>query len=147
MNQKNQLLINRHEGKDLKYLKYLKAFIEYSNGMDNIYRNMEEYTPDKERKILLVFNMIADMLSNRKLHPIIIGLFIRGRKLDISLTFITQYYFAVPINIRINSTDYFIVKILNKQELQQIAFNHLSSIASEDFFNVYKKCYISERIF
>lgn len=69
--------------------------------MDNIYRNMEEYTPDKERKILLVFNMIADMLSNRKLHPIIIGLFIRGRNLevDISLTFITQYYFAVPINI------------------------------------------------
>ena len=68
--------------------------------------------------------MIADMLSNKKLNPIVTKLFIRGRKLDISLVFITQSYFAVLENIRLNSTRYFIMKIPNKQELQQIAFNY-----------------------
>ena len=79
----------------------------------------------KNEKILIVFNhMIADMLSNKKLNPIVTKLFIRGRKLDISLVFITQSYFAVLENIRLNSTRYFIMKIPNKQELQQIAFNY-----------------------
>ena len=79
----------------------------------------------KNEKILIVFNhMIADMLSNKKLNPIVTKLFIRGRKLDISLVFITQSYFAVLENIRLNSIRYFIMKIPNKQELQQIAFNY-----------------------
>ena len=79
----------------------------------------------KNEKILIVFNhMIADMLSNKKLNPIVTKLFIRGRKLDISRVFITQSYFAVLENIRLNSTRYFIMKIPNKQELQQIAFNY-----------------------
>ena len=68
--------------------------------------------------------MIADMLSNKKFNPIVYELFIRGRKLNISLVFITQSYFAVPENIRINPTQYFIMKIPNKQELQLIVFNH-----------------------
>ena len=72
--------------------------------------------------------MIADMLSNKKLSPIVTELFIRGRKLSISFIFITQSYFAVPKNIRLNSTHFFIMKIPNKRELQQIAFNHLSDI-------------------
>ena len=79
----------------------------------------------KNEKILIVFNhMIADMLSNKKLNPIVTKLFLRGRKLDISRVFITQSYFAVLENIRLNSTRYFIMKIPNKQELQQIAFNY-----------------------
>ena len=83
--------------------------------------------------------MIADMLSNKKLNPIVTELFIRGRKLNISLVFITQSYFAVPKNIRLNSTHYFVMKIPNKRELQQIAFNHSSDIYFQDFMNLYKK--------
>ena len=66
-------------------------------------------------------------------------LFIRGRKLNISLVFITQSYFAVPKNIRLNSTHYFVMKIPNKRELQQIAFNHSSDIDFQDFMNLYKR--------
>ena len=79
------------------------------------------------------------MLSNKKLNPIVTELFIRGRKLNISIIFITQSYFSVPKNIRLNSTYYFIMKILNKRELQQIAFNHSSEIDFKDFMNLYKK--------
>ena len=80
------------------------------------------------------------MLSNKKLNHIVTGLFIRGRKLNISLVFITHSYFAVPKNIRLNFTHYFIMKIANKQELQQTAFNHSSDIDFPDFVNLYKKC-------
>ena len=87
--------------------------------MDNIYKNIEGYNPNKKRKILIVFeDMIADMLSNKKLNPIVTELFIRGRKLNISLVFITRSYFAVPKN-RLNSMHYIIMKIPNKQELQK----------------------------
>ena len=85
--------------------------------------------------------MIADVLSKTKLNPIVTKLFIRSRKLNISLVFITQYYFTVPKSIRLNSTHYFIVKIPNKQELQQIAFNHSSDIDFQDLINLYKKNY------
>ena len=71
--------------------------------MDDIYKNIEEYNPNKKRKILVVFDIIADMLSNRNLNPVIIESFIRGRKLNISLVFITQTYFAVPKYFRLNS--------------------------------------------
>ena len=81
------------------------------------------------------------MLSNKKLDPIVISeLFIRGRKLIISLAFITRSYFTVPKSIRLNSTHYFFMKVRNKQELQQIAFNHSSGIDFRDFMNLYKKC-------
>ena len=73
--------------------------------------------------------MISHMLINKKLDPIVTGLVIRGRKLNISLVFITESYFAVPKNIRLNSTHCFIMKIPNKQEFQQI-----------DFMNLYRKC-------
>ena len=80
--------------------------------MDDIYKNIEECNPNKKRKILIVFDdMIADMLSNKNLNPIVTELF---RKLNISLVFITQSYFAVPKNIRLDSTHYFIMKIPNK---------------------------------
>ena len=79
------------------------------------------------------------MLSNKKLNQIVTELFIRGRKLNISLVFITQVYFAAPKNIRLNSTHYFIMKIPNKQELQQIAFNHSSDIDFKDFMNPYNR--------
>ena len=86
--------------------------------MNNIYKNIEEYNANKKRKILIVFDhMIADMLSNKKLNPIVTELFIRGKKLNISFVLTTQYYFAVPKNIRLCSAPYFIMKIPNKREL------------------------------
>ena len=89
----------------------------------------------------IVFDdMIADMLSNKKVNPIVTALFIKGRKLNISLVFIMQSYFTVPKNIRLNSTQYFIMKIANKWELQQTTFNHSSNIDFKDFLNLYKKC-------
>ena len=84
--------------------------------------------------------MIADMLSSKKVNPVATELFIRGRKLNISLVFITQTYFAATKTIRLNSTHYFFMKILNKRELQQIAFNHSSDIDFQHFMNVFKKC-------
>ena len=109
--------------------------------MDDIYKNIEEYNLNKKRKILIAFdNMVADMFNNKKLNLIVTELFIKGRKLNISLVFITQSYFAVPKNIGLNSTHYFIIKIPNNQKLQQIAFNHLSDIDFKDFMNLYKQC-------
>ena len=93
----------------------------------DVYENIEEYNPNKKRKILIVFDdMISDILSNKKRNPIVTELFISGRELDISLVFITQSYFAVPANIRLNSRHYFIIKILSKQKLKQILFNRSS---------------------
>ena len=84
--------------------------------------------------------MIADMISNQKLNSIVTELFIRARKLNISLVFITQSCFRVPRDVRLNSTRFFIMKILNKRELQQIALNHSSDIDFKDFIKIYKKC-------
>ena len=104
-------------------------------------KNIEEHDPNKKSKIFIGFDdMIVAMLSNKKLNPIVAELFIRGRKLNISIALITQSYFAVPKNIRLKSTHYFIMKISNKQELQQIAFNHSSDIDFNDIMNLYKNC-------
>ena len=83
--------------------------------------------------------MIADMIHNKKLDSIVTELFIRGRKLNISLVFITQSYFKVPKDVRLNTTHFFISKIPNKRELQQIAMNQSSDISSKDFTNIYRK--------
>ena len=105
--------------------------------MDAICKNVKDYNLDKKRKMLIVFDdMIAVMLDNEKLYLIILiitELFIRGRKLNISLVFITQSYFAVPKNIRLNSIHYFIMKIQSKRELQQNTCNLLSDIDFRDF--------------
>ena len=115
--------------------------MEYSNDMQNVYKNIEDYNPIKKRKILIVFDdMIADMISNNKLNPIVTELFILGRKLNISIVFITQSYFKVSKDVRLNSTHFFIMKIPNKRELQQIALNHSSDIDFKDFMKIYKKC-------
>ena len=112
--------------------------MEYSNDMQDVYKNTEDYNPMKKRKILIVFDdMIADMINNNKLNPIVTELFIRGRKLNISIVFITQSYFKVPKDVRLN---FFIMRIPNKRELQQIALNHSSDIDFKDFMNIYKKC-------
>ena len=102
-----------------------KAFIEHSNDMDDVYKNIEVFNPIKEHKILIAIDgMTANMHSNKKLTPNVTQLFIRDPKLRISIAFITQFYFAVPKIIGLSTTHYFIMKIPNKEELQQVAFNH-----------------------
>ena len=104
------------------------------------YKSFNYYNPDKENKILIAFDdMIADMIDNKKLDSIVTELFIRGRKLNISLVFITQSYFKVPKDVRLNTSHFFIAKIPNKRELQQIAINHSSDISTKDFTNIYRK--------
>ena len=97
--------------------------------MDDIYKNIEGCNPNKKRKILIIFDdMIADMLSNKTRNPTVTELSIRSRNLNISHVFIAQFYSDVPKIIRLNSTHYFIMKIPNKRELQEIAFKHSSDI-------------------
>ena len=138
---KYQYLINKREKIGLNHYGDLKAFMEYSNDMQDVYKNTEDYNPGKKRKILIVFDdMIADMVNNKRLNPIVIELFIRGRKLHISIVFITQSYFKMPKDVRLNSTHSCIIKIPNKRELQQIALNHSSDIDFKGFMKIYKKC-------
>ena len=116
---KYQFLINKREKTGLKHFNGPKAFIEYSNDIQDIYKKIDEYNTDKERKILMVFDdMIADLINNKKLNSIVTELFIRGRKLNISLVFITQLYIKVEKDVTLNSTHFFIMKIPNKRKLQ-----------------------------
>ena len=136
-------MINKREKVGLNHFNDLKAFMEYSNDVysKDVYKNIEDYNPIKKRKILIVFDdMIADMINNNKLNPVVTDLFIRGRKLNTSIVFITQSYFKLPKDVRLNSTHFFIMKIPNKRELQQIALNHSSDIDLKDFMESYKKC-------
>ena len=95
--------------------------MEYSNDMQDVYKNIEDYNPIKKRKVLIVFDdRIADMINNKKLNPVVTELFIRDRKLNISIVFITQSHFKVPKDVRLNSTLFFILKIPNKRELQKL---------------------------
>ena len=136
---KYKLLINKREGKGLRYFNDSKAFIECSNDIDDIYKTIGEYYANKKRKILFVFDMIANIYINKKLHAIVTEVFIRGRKLNISPAFILKSYFAGPKNIRLNSTDYFVVKISNKRKLQKIPFNHSSDIDFQELMILYKR--------
>ena len=96
---KYQYLNNKHEKVGVDQFKDPKAFMEYSNDMEDVYENIENYNPGKKRKILIVFDdMIADMINNKKLNPLVTELFIRSRKL--SIIFITQSYFKVPEDVR-----------------------------------------------
>ena len=138
---KYQFLINKRESAGLKHFNDPKAFIQYSNDMEDVYKDIDEYNIDKERKILIVFDdMIADMINNKKLNSIVTELFIRGRKLNISLVFITQSYFKVPKDVRLNTTHFFIAKIPNKRKLREITQNHSSDIITKDFINIYREC-------
>ena len=111
-----------------------------------VFRKTLKNTTQIKNKIL-IDDMIADMLSNKKFNPIITELFIRGSKLNIHLVFITQSYFAVPKIIRLYSMHCFIVKIPSKWEFQQIAFNHSADIEFKDFMNFYQKCTVKRLSF
>ena len=109
-------MINKRESTGLKYFNDSKTLIEYSKDIHNTYKDIEEYNPNRKSKISIVCDdMMADLLSNKKLNPVVIQimfeLFVRGRKLNISLVFITQSYFVQPKIIGLNFTHRFIMKI------------------------------------
>ena len=98
---KNQFLIKKRENIGLKHFNDPKAFIVYSNDMQDVYKNINEYNMDKERKMLIVFDdMVADMINNQKTNSIVTEFNIRGRKLNISIVFTTQSYFNVPKDVK-----------------------------------------------
>ena len=138
---KYEYLIKNGENAGIKHLNDSKAFTECSNTMDDIYENINNYNLNKKRKILIVFDdMIADIMANKKFKSLIKELFIRCRKLNISLVFITQSYFSVPKDVTLNSTHYLIMKINNRKELQNIAINHSADIYYQDFIKIYREC-------
>ena len=100
---KYEFLIKNRKNAGIKHLNDANAFVECSNTMDDVYENIDDYNPSRKRKILIVFDdMIADIMKNKTFKAIIKDLFIRCRKLDISLVFITQSYFSVPKDVRLN---------------------------------------------
>ena len=138
---KYEFLIKNRENTGIKHVNDSNAFMECSNTMDDIYKNIYEYNPNRKREILIVFDdMIAYIMTKKKFQSLIKELFIRCRKLNISLVFITQSYFSVPKDVRLNSTHYLIMKINNKRELQNIAINHSADIDYKDFMKIYREC-------
>ena len=114
--------------------------MEYSNTKDDFYDNIKNDNPNRSHKILIVFDdMIGGINTNKKFQPTVKELFIRSRKLEISLAFITQFYSPVSKDARLNSTHYLIIKIQNKRVLQNIATNHSADIDYKDFLNIYRK--------
>ena len=118
----------------------MSAVIQCSNTMDDVYENIVYYNPSRKRKILIVFDdMIADIMTNKKFQAIIKEMFIRCRKLNLSLAFITKSYFSFPKDVRLNSTHNLIMKMNNQRELRNIAFNHSADIDYKDLMETHKE--------
>ena len=138
---KYEYLIKNRSKAGRKHVNNGNVFIEYSNTMDDVHKNIDDYNPNRRRKILIVFDdMIADIMTNKKFQAIIKELFVRCRKINISLVFITQSFFSVPKDVRLNSKHYFIMKINKKRELQNITINHSADIDHKDFMKIYREC-------
>ena len=116
VNQSINIWLKKCKDVGIKHVNNSNAFIECSNTMDDVYENIHDYNPNRRRKILIAFDdMIADIMTSKKFQAIIKELFIRCRKLNISLVFITQSYFSVPKDVRLSSAHYLIMKINNKR--------------------------------
>ena len=129
------------ENVGIKHLNNSNAFIECSNTMDDVYENIDDYNPSRKRKKLIVFeDIIADIMSNKKFQAIIKELFLRCRKLNISLVFIIQSCFSVSKDVRLYSTHYLVMKMNNKRELQNIAILHSAGI-DKNLQRIYKRTF------
>ena len=136
-------MIKKREDVGIRHLNNPNAFVECSNTMDDVYENIYDYNPikNKRKKLIGFDDMIADIMANKKFQPIIKELCIRCRKLNISLDFITQSYFSVPKDVRrLNSTHYLKMKINKKRELRNISHNHSVDIDYKDFVEIYREC-------
>ena len=133
-------MIKKREGVGIKCLNDPNAFIECWNTMDDVYENIDNYNSSRKRKTWIVFDgMIADIMTSKNFQAITKELFIRCRKLNISLVFITQSYLPVPKVVRLNLTHYLIMKINNNRELQNIAINHSADRDYKDFVKIYSE--------
>ena len=134
-------LIKKSKNAGIKHLNDPNAFIECFNTVDGVNENMDDYNSNRQRKILIAFDdMIEGIMTKKKFQAIIKELFIRCRKLNISLVFITQSYFSVPKDVRLNSTHYLIMKINNKRELENTKRSYSADIDYKDFVKIYRKC-------
>ena len=142
---KYEYLIKMRENAGIRHLNDPNAFIECFNTMDDVYENINDYNPSRKKVMLIVFDdMIPDVMRNKKFQIIIKELFVRCRKLNISLPFIMQSYFSVPKDARLNLAHYLIMKINSRKELQNIIhysrINHFADIEYQDFMRIYREC-------
>ena len=139
--EKYQYLINKREQARTKNLNDPHAFIEYSNDMNDVLENINSYNKDRDEKVLIIFDdMIADIMRIEKFKAIVKELFIRCRKLNISIVFITQSHFRTPKDARLNSTHYILMKIGNKKELKSIAEENSRHLDFKNFLKIYNYC-------
>ena len=141
MKKKNQYLINKREQARIKNLNDPHAFIEYSNDMNDVLEDINNYNKNRDKKVLIIFDdMIADIMRSEKFKAIVKDLFVRCRKLSISIVFITQSYFKTPKDARLNSTHYIRMKIGNKKELKSIAEENSGHLDFKNFLKIYNYC-------
>ena len=138
---KYEYLINKREQAGIKNLNDPHAFIEYSNDMDDVLDDIDNYNKNRDKKVLTVFDdMIADIKYNKKFKQIIKELFYRARKINISFVFIMQSYFRALKDARLNSTHYILMKIGNKKELKSITEEKSGHLDYKDFLKMYNYC-------
>ena len=138
---KYQYLINKREQARIKYLNDPHALIEYSNDMNDVLEDINNYNKNRDKEVLIIFDdMIADIMRSGKFKAIVKELFIRRRKVNISIVFITQSYFRTPKDARLNSTHYILMKIGNKKELKSIAEENSGHSDFKDFLKIYNYC-------
>ena len=138
---KYQYLINKREQVRIKDLNNPHGFIEYPNDMNDALENINNYNKNRDKKILTIFDyMVADIMRSEKFKAIVKELFIRCRKLNISIILITQSYFRTPKDARLNSTHYILMKISNKKELKSIAEENSGHLDFKDFLKIYNYC-------
>ena len=138
---KYQFLIIKREQAGRKNLNDPKDFIEYSNDMDDVLNDINNYNKKRNKKVLIVFDdIIADIEYNKNFKRIIKELFYRARKINLSITFITQSYFKVLKDAILNSTHYILMKIINKKELRRIAEEKSGHLDYKDFLRMYNYC-------
>ena len=139
--EKYQYLINKREQAGIKNLSDPHKFIEYSNDMNDVLEDINNYNKNRDKKVLIIFDdMIDDIMRSEKFTAIVKELFIRCRKLNISIVFITQSYFRAPKDARSNSTHYILMKMGNKKELKSIAGENSGHLDVKDFLNIYNHC-------
>ena len=138
---KHKYLINKRETAGIKNLNDPKAFIEYSNDMDDVLDDINNYNKNRDKKVLIVFDaMIADIEYNKNFKRIIKELFYRARKINVSIVFITQSYFRALKDARLNSAHYILMKIGNKKELKSRAKEKSGNLVYKDFLKMYNYC-------
>ena len=139
--EKCQYLINKREQVGIKNLNDPYAFIEYSNDMNDVLEDINNYNKNRDKKVSIIFDdIIADIMRTEKLKAIVKELFIRCRKLNISIVFITQSYFKTPKDARLNSTHYILMKISNRKELKSIAEENSGYLDFKDVLKIYNYC-------